>query len=131
MAEVALENAEHQQIRDLAEDIVTAQEVEIEELKSIKNEEFGTSRVPTEIGSGEMEMMGMTDPQELANKEPFDKAFIDAMIPHHRSAIGMANVAYEESENEEIRAIAQDIVKAQRREIEQMKGWRKQWYPEG
>jgi uncharacterized protein (DUF305 family) len=43
----------------------------------------------------------------------------------------MANVAYEESENEEIRAIAQDIVKAQRREIEQMKGWRERWYPEG
>ncbi|MDQ3913311.1 MAG: DUF305 domain-containing protein [Actinomycetota bacterium] len=32
MAEVALKNAEHKQIKQLAEDIVTAQEAEIEEL---------------------------------------------------------------------------------------------------
>jgi uncharacterized protein (DUF305 family) len=128
---VALENAEHQQIRDLAEDIVTAQEAEIEELKSIKKEEFGTARVPMEMSSAEMKMMGMTDPQELANKEPFDKAFIDAMIPHHQSAIEMANVALEESKNPRIRQIAEDIVSAQVHEISQLQRWRQQWYPEG
>jgi uncharacterized protein (DUF305 family) len=131
MAEVALENAEHQEIRDLAEDIVSAQEAEIEELKSIKREQFGTSRVPMQMGSAEMKMMGMTDPQELANKEPFDKAFIDAMIPHHESAIEMAQVAYRQSDNPKIRTLAEDIVEAQTREITQLEGWRQQWYPEG
>jgi hypothetical protein len=72
MAEVALENAEHQQIRDLSEDIVSAQEAEIEELKTIKKEQYGTSRVPMEMSAQEMQMMGMTDPQELANRNPFD-----------------------------------------------------------
>ena len=62
---------------------------------------------------------------------PFAKAFIDAMIPHHRSAIDMARVALEESENEEIRALASDIVDAQTREIRQLRQWRQQWYPEG
>jgi uncharacterized protein (DUF305 family) len=52
MAEVALDNAEHQEIRDLAEDIVTAQEAEIEELKNIKQRQFGTSEVPREMSSG-------------------------------------------------------------------------------
>jgi uncharacterized protein (DUF305 family) len=131
MAEVALENAEHQQIRDLSEDIVSAQEAEIEELKSIKKEQYGTSEVPMEMSAQEMQMMGMTDPQELANKEPFDKAFIDAMIPHHQSAIEMANVALEESKNPQIRQIAEDIVSAQMREISQLQRWRQQWYPEG
>ena len=131
MAEVALENAEHEEIRNLAEEIVSAQEAEIEELKAIKEKEFGISEVPMEMSAGEMQMMGMTDPDELANKQPFDKAFIDAMIPHHRSAIEMAQVAYRESNNPDIKTLAEGIVQAQTREIAQMQGWRQQWYPEG
>ncbi len=69
--------------------------------------------------------------QEPANEEPFDKAFIDNMIPHHESAIEMAHVVLEESENPEIREIAGAIVDAQEREIEQMTSWRAEWYPEG
>jgi len=80
----------------------------------------------------QMRGMGMMmDPQELANKKPFDKAFIDAMIPHHQSAIEVATVAREKSENPRIKELAQDIISAQKREIEQMKQWRKEWYPQG
>ena len=130
MAEVALENAEHEQIRRLAEDIVTAQETEIEELKQIKEQEYGTSEVPMKMSQEQMRAMGMTaNPQELANRNPFDRAFIDAMIPHHQSAIAMANVALEESKNPQIRQIAEDIVNAQQREISQMLRWRARWYP--
>jgi uncharacterized protein (DUF305 family) len=131
MAEVALENAEHQEIRNLAEDIVTTQEAEIEELKRIKQREFGTSEVPMEMSDEEMQMMGAMDPQRLAKQRPFDKAFIDAMIPHHESAIEMAEVALEESDNPRIREIASAIVDAQTREIAQLKEWREEWYPQG
>jgi uncharacterized protein (DUF305 family) len=131
VAEVALNNAEHEQIKQLAEDIVSAQEAEIAELKSIKQQEFGTSEVPMEMSAQEMKAMGMTDPEELANKDPFDKAFIDAMIPHHRSAIEMASVALRESDNAQIKEIARAIVDAQETEIAQMQRWREQWFPEG
>jgi uncharacterized protein (DUF305 family) len=132
MAQVALENAEHPEILALAEDIVSAQETEIGQLKAIKQEQFGTSEVSMDMSTEEMEGMGMaSDPQELANQEPFDKAFIDNMIPHHESAIEMAQVVLEESENPEIREIAGAIVDAQEREIEQMTSWRDEWYPEG
>jgi uncharacterized protein (DUF305 family) len=131
MAQVALKNAEHGEVRQLSEDIVSAQEAEIRELKAIKEQEFGTSEVPMEMDAGEMKAMGMTDPDELANKDPFDKAFIDAMIPHHRSAISMAQVALEESDNTEIRETARNIVGAQKKEIVQMQEWRRKWYPEG
>ena len=130
MAEVALKNAEHEEIKELSRNIISTQEAEIEELKAIKEQEFGTSEVPMKMSAGEMQMMGMTDPDELANKDPFDKAFIDAMIPHHQSAIEMAQVAYRESDNPEIKALAESIVDAQTREIAQMEGWRKQWYQE-
>jgi uncharacterized protein (DUF305 family) len=85
-----------------------------------------------EMNQEQMRSMGMMmDPQQLANKEPFDKAFIEAMIPHHQSAIEMAEVAYEKSENSRIKELAGDIISAQKREIEQMKQWRKEWYPQG
>ena len=132
MARVALQNAEHGEIRRLSENIVSTQQAEIEELKSIKQKEFGTSQVPMEMSPQQMQGMGMTaDPQELANQNPFDKAFIDAMIPHHQSAIEMAQVAREKSRNTRIRELAASIVGAQQREIAQMKQWRKEWYPEG
>jgi uncharacterized protein (DUF305 family) len=131
MAEVALENAQHAEIKDLSRNIVSTQQAEIEELKSIKKEEFGTSNVPMEMSQEQMQGMGMMmDPQELARSEPFDRAFIDAMIPHHQSAIEMAKVAYEKSENPRIKKLAENIVSAQQAEIEQMKRWREQWYPE-
>jgi uncharacterized protein (DUF305 family) len=132
MAKVALQNAKHEEIKELSHNIISSQQAEIEELKSIKKDEFGTSQVPMEMSPQQMRGMGMMmDPQELADKEPFDKVFIDAMIPHHRSAIYMAQVAHEESKIPAIRELAEDIVSAQKREIEQMKQWRQQWYPEG
>jgi uncharacterized protein (DUF305 family) len=53
------------------------------------------------------------------------------MIPHHQSAIGMAQVASKESDNLKIKELATGIVSAQKREISQMKQWRTQWYQKG
>jgi uncharacterized protein (DUF305 family) len=132
MARVALENAEHEEIQEVSRNIVSTQQSEIEELKSIKQEEFGTSNVPMEMSMEQMRGMGMMmDPQSLADENPFDEAFIDTMIPHHQSAIGMAGVANEKSKNPRIKELAQNITSAQKREIEQMRGWRREWYPEG
>jgi uncharacterized protein (DUF305 family) len=132
MARVALENAEHEEIRELSRNIVSTQQAEIGELKAIKKEEFGTSNVPMEMSSEQMRGMGMMmDPQSLAEENPFDRAFIDAMIPHHRSAIEMAKVANQESENPRIKELAGNIVSAQKAEIEQMRRWQEQWYQEG
>ena len=131
MAEVALENAEHPELRQLAENIVADQRAEIEQLRAIKQREFGSSEVPLEMSPDEMEMMGMMeDPGRLANEEPFDRAFIDEMIQHHESAIEMARLAQESTDDPEIRELARGIVEAQEAEIEQMTSWREEWYPE-
>ena len=85
-----------------------------------------------EMSSKQMRDMGMMmDPQALADENPFDQAFIDAMIPHHQSAIEMAKVANQESENARIKELAGNIVSDQKGEIEQMRRWREQWYQEG
>jgi uncharacterized protein (DUF305 family) len=132
MAMVAFENAEHEEIRALSRNIVSTQRAEIGELKAIKKEEFGTSHVPMEMNQEQMRGMGMmVDPQSLADKEPFDQAFIEAMIPHHQSAIEMAKVANQESENPRIKELAGNIMSAQKAEIEQMRRWQEQWNQEG
>ena len=132
MAQVALKNAEHEEIKELSRNIVSTQQTEIEELKAIKKVEFGSSHVPMEMNQEQMRAMGtMMDPQALAEEDPFDRAFIDAMIPHHQSAIVMAKVANQESENPRIKELAQNIMGAQKGEIEQMRRWREQWYQEG
>jgi uncharacterized protein (DUF305 family) len=131
MARVALERAEHPEIRSLAEDIVSSQEREIELLGEIREREYGSAESTMEMNEQDMQAMGMSDPEELAQADPFDKAFIDEMIPHHESAIAMAEVARRETDNPQIREIADDIVTAQEREIEQMEQWREEWYPQG
>ncbi len=131
MADVALENAEHPELRQLAGDIVSGQQAEIEQMRAIKERLSGSSEVPMEMSPEEMEMMGMMeDPGQLADEDPFDRAFIDEMTPHHESAIQMARVAQESTNDPEIRELASGIVEAQEAEIEQMTAWCEEWYPE-
>jgi uncharacterized protein (DUF305 family) len=60
--------------------------------------------------------------------EPFDKAFIEAMFPHHQSAIDAAKAAESRAEHAEIKELARAIVTDQQREIEQMRQWLQAWY---
>lgn len=64
-----------------------------------------------------------------AEGEPYDAAFIDAMVAHHRGAIVMANQALEQAERPAIRELAAAIIAAQEAEIGQMDAWRSSWYP--
>src|SRR5215204_7784221 len=60
---------------------------------------------------------------------PFDQAFIDAMVPHHREAIEMAKAAQSRGLTQpDLQEIANDIISSQQREIDQMLGWREQWF---
>lgn len=49
-----------------------------------------------------------------------EQAFMEAMIPHHESAIEMAEVAKRRGQHREVKQLANDIVHAQSAEIAQM-----------
>jgi uncharacterized protein (DUF305 family) len=71
------------------------------------------------------------DAQETtsASGVPFDRAFIDAVVPHHQSAIEMAKAAKEEGLSQPaLIEIANDIVVTQQAEIDRMLAWREKWY---
>jgi uncharacterized protein (DUF305 family) len=52
------------------------------------------------------------------------------MILHHQSAIEAGEIALEESQNPDIRSLAEGIISSQKAAIEQMTEWRSEWYPE-
>jgi uncharacterized protein (DUF305 family) len=56
-----------------------------------------------------------------------DVAFAQGMIPHHRQAVAMAELAEDRAESAEVVDLAQRIKAAQDPEIEQMTGWLEEW----
>ena len=148
MAKLALESAEHTELKQLAGDIVTTQSSEIARMRQWRLEWFGGDSSPathSAPGMADMEMGGMADMEMgqsmtsgtmdmkemvdgLRTAQPFDKAFLEAMTPHHGSAIEMAEEAQERGEHPEIKRLAGEIVTAQKREIVTMEGWLRDWY---
>lgn len=64
-----------------------------------------------------------------AGAVPFDRAFIDAMVPHHQSAIVMARAALTAGLSQpDLIKIANDIVATQQVEIDDMRAWRQTWF---
>lgn len=150
MAQVALVRAQHPELTSLAWDIITSQSAEIDQMTLWRMQWYpgvpirpmdqdmmmqmmpGMPATPGAMPDmGSMGMM-MNTGQEVAQLcttgEPFDLAFIDAMVRHHQSAIMMAQVAGQRAQHPEVKALAQAIIAAQQREIDEMTGWRAAWF---
>lgn len=131
MAQIALERAQHPEIEELATSIISTQEEEIGQLSSIHERLYGEPLEEGDHGTLGLpaEEMGMTmESSSLETAEPFDRAFIDMMVPHHQGAILMARIELEEGEDDEAKELANAIIEAQTDEIEQMNSWREEWY---
>ena len=74
-----------------------------------------------------MSMSEMNSELKGLSGDEFDKQFIASMIAHHQGAIDMANAAKSQAKHGEIKAMADDIISAQTKEIKQMQDWQKQW----
>jgi len=135
MAKLAQERATQTEIKTLAASIIKSQTEEIVQMKSWYKDWYGTE-VPLEanesmgMGRGMMRggMMGdQNDMESLKNANDFDKAFIEEMIPHHQMAVMMANMLTQGTKREEMKTLAQNIIEAQTKEINDMRMWYKTW----
>lgn len=123
MASQALEQAEHAELRALAEAILAAQEAEIAQMQAWRQEWYPDLPL-TEGLHVHMGPMEVSDDDSV----PYDLRFIEAMIPHHEGAIAMAQDALQKAEHAEIRDLARAIMEAQQAEITQMEQWKQDWY---
>ena len=128
MANLALEKTERPEIRRLAGQIAAAQEGEIARMESWHGARFGGELMPDMTGPhGSMDLGALED---LSGDE-FDRAFLTMMIPHHASAITMAESVMMGSPRDYVAMLADEIIAAQATEIGQMQRWREQWFPRG
>jgi len=80
------------------------------------------------MSQGGMHMGGTEDMANLENATDFDKAFLEAMIPHHQLALMMVQMLEAGSSRPEMQQLAKNITASQSKEIQQMQGWYQQWY---
>jgi uncharacterized protein (DUF305 family) len=116
MSDLALKNSTNPEVLALAQEIKDAQAPEIEQMKS-----WGASSM---AHMGHM-MDGMLSDEEIselaaASGSEFDRLFLEGMIKHHEGAIEMAEMVVD-SKNDEVAALANAIIEAQRAEIATMK----------
>jgi len=137
-AKIALERAQHPELKKMAQEMITADEAHIAKMKELRSGWYGSDGLPAAVmPTDEKAALPGTETtkdlakelDELKKAEPFDLAFIDAMIPHHQGAIDMATAAGEKATQPETKALASIIVRDESRGIDQMKQWRDAWYP--
>ncbi len=76
---------------------------------------------------------GMMGPRMMGPIDAFINSeydFLVHMIPHHEEAVSAAGILKENTEREEMEKFAEDIIRTQSEEIEQMTTWLTTWYPE-
>jgi uncharacterized protein (DUF305 family) len=132
MAKLAQTNAKHQELKDMADDIIAAQSKEIADMESWQKQwDYPVSSGEMMMDHSAMGMMAdmgqMTESLKGLSGDEFDKAFLSSMIEHHQSAINMAAPGVTNAEHQEVKDLTVAIVTAQTSEIQQMKQWQKEW----
>jgi uncharacterized protein (DUF305 family) len=151
MAVVARERAEHPELLEFAEAVISVQQAEIDTMRDWRQSWYPDVPPLTEqqlidgmtvklsdspgvgapAGVDEMGMAHMVADMAVlcAASEDFDLMFIDLMLGHHSSAIVLGQEAINRAIHRETREIASSIAIAQQLEVDQLLTWREVWYP--
>ena len=128
MAKIQLKYGTDEKVRQLAQEIIDSQQVEIDILNKwlashpdAANPQPNTEAMQQayarsmDVLNGEM-VLGIADPVP-------DMAFTRGMLPHHLGAVEMSTIQLKYGTDEEMRRLAQDITNTQQPEIKQMQNW--------
>ena len=120
MARVARNRGRSQFVKRLADEIIRTQKAEIQTMQredeglDIAGVKRGTLALP------EHQKETKRDLARLRGARPFDRAFIDMMIPHEQGAIRLARVEASKGADPELKSVAGEVITAQVRDIESM-----------
>lgn len=132
MAKLAQTNAKHQELKIMAENIISTQSKEITNMESWQTAwNYPSSSGDMMMDHSAVDMMADMGQMEESLKsltgDEFDKTFLASMIKHHQSAINMAYPGQTNAKHGEVKELTKAIIKAQSGEIAQMKQWQKDW----
>ena len=129
--------ARRPEVRQLAAEIIKAQEAEIRQMREWRRAWFPNAPPAPSGGGmpmgggamggmahGGMPMGGM--PAGAAPADP-DVAFIEMMIPHHQDGVTMSREILDTTKRPELQQLARNIIRNQEREIAQMESWKRSW----
>lgn len=128
MAKIQLKYGTDDAMRQLAQDIITAQQAEIDILnKWLASHPDAAKPKPDTPAMQQAYAQSMEDmhgEMTLGIADPMpDMAFARGMLPHHVGAVDMAKIELEYGTDEEMRELAQHIIDTQQPEIELMQNW--------
>jgi uncharacterized protein (DUF305 family) len=111
-----------EEVRKIAENIVSTQEKEIEQMKKWYQEWFNEDLPPESI------YIPMMRPLENLSGKELDKQFLEDMIFHHQGAISMAQQVKNLTTRQELLKLADEIINVQSEEIRKMEELLKIFY---
>jgi len=131
MSEVLLREGQDATIKAMAQKILDDQKKEISALQAAaqrldaapKNYEpnSASDKYQQRMTASMQAMM-----QPVAPTGNIDQDYVRMMIPHHQSAVEMAQAVVDLGKDAEVKKMAQGMVTAQKKEIEQFQAWLKQ-----
>ena len=126
MAKDVLTKGNNTDVKKMAQNIITAQEAEIAQFKTILAN-YKMPEMKKETGEAHNELAEImakmeTDMKAIPMSGNADKDFLMMMIPHHKSAVTMGEDELSHGKNLELKKIAQKIMEDQNKEIKEFEG---------
>jgi len=116
--------ARRPEVKQLAAEIIKAQEAELRQMREWRRAWFPNAPQAAAPSGRGMPMRGT--PAGAAPADP-DVAFIEMMIPHHQDAVAMSREILDTTRRPELQQLAHNIIRNQEREIAQMESWKRSW----
>ena len=122
MSELLLEKGKDPILKSFAEEVIGAQNSEIEQMKNFQN----TREISTDYEKFQQalnqSMAAMMD-KNIEVHDDIDKDYAQQMIPHHKSAVEMAEVYLKFGKQPELLKLSKSIVTGQNKEIAELEMW--------
>lgn len=119
MSKAVLPRSKDVTVKTWANAVIKDQNREINQMNTLLKSYGGSNAAMANMMKSSMS--GMADMVTKA-KNP-DVAFVQGMLPHHASAIDMANMALEKTSDPRVLKLARDIVRAQAQEMYDFRTW--------
>ena len=127
MAQTELKDGKNAEIKKAAQSIITNQNREIAQMTAWLRTWYGAKPDAKQIAlmKADLEPMMKQSSGGMAGMGSADRDFLEAMIPHHASAVDMSQLALKKALRPELKVFARQVIKDQSAEIKQYQAWLK------